>query len=130
MNFVSCNLTTCPLNEQRQCRSPFLMVDLDGKCVIPATGTHDTKSPIENYVEVKECNCKRCDYWVRNEVSGLGQCGNTEPLHFNLRNQDLAVCNTYENQIEEPTFGATIPEGLDRSKKRPQSDNDFLVDLR
>ena len=129
MNFVSCNLTSCPLNEQRQCRSPFLMVDIDGKCAISENGPFDNKSAIENYVEVKECNCKRCNFWERNEVTGLGKCGNTEPLHFNDRNKK-ASCNGFETQIDEPSFGTFVPESQDKSKNRPSGSNDPLVDLR
>jgi len=129
MNFVSCSVSTCPLNESKQCRAPFLMVDLNGNCALLKTGPYDNKSLIENYVEVKECNCKRCNYWERNEASGLGKCGNTEPLHFDKRDEK-AKCHAVETQIEEPPpFEAIVPEDQDRTKKGPPPPP-FLVDIR
>jgi len=101
MNFVSCSVETCPLNTSRQCRAPFLMVDISGNCVIKDKGPHDNKSTTEKYVDIKECNCKKCYYWERNEFTGLGKCGNNDPLHFEKRDEK-AKCKAIDSQIDEP----------------------------
>lgn len=130
MNFVSCSMTSCQLNEMRQCRAPFLMVDINGDCVILESGPHDNKSQVENYVEVKECNCKRCNYWERNEVNGLGKCGNTEPLHFGNR-LTKSKCHSVELQIDEPpAFGTIVPIDQDKSNKPNNEPPPFLVNMK
>lgn len=110
LQFVACNAVDCPMNEGKQCRSPWIMVDKDGKCAIRDQPMTD-KSQVETYVEIKECRCKSCDQWELNEVNKMGQCGFREDLFFRLRKtldyknkvcMAGPFCFTYEKQIDEP----------------------------
>lgn len=110
MQFVTCNETTCPFNEGRECRASFLMIDSNGKCVIKDKGPFDGKAVTQNYVDIRECRCKVCNHWEKDELTEIGQCGLRDSLHFNQRKVDpnqptgpsQAACSTFEQQVEQP----------------------------
>ena len=109
IQFVSCNDESCPLNEGKNCRASWLMVDEDGKCAI-RDQCHDEKSTIETYVDLKECRCESCNNWELDEASQIGQCGLREDLFFRLKKtlkdkKEVFLgpfCFSYEKQISEP----------------------------
>lgn len=125
--FVSCNATSCPLNEQKQCRAPFIAIDADGRCKIMKGGPFDNKAQTENYVEIRSCDCEGCSFFERDEVTNDGQCGQREDLFFsivqnitpkmnNLKDQVIVaegkdlppVCYTFAKQIKPPGYAAKL----------------------
>lgn len=124
--FVSCNAIKCPLNEQKQCRAPFIEIDHDGRCKIINDGPFENKSQTEKYVEIKSCDCEQCSFYEQDEVSGAGQCGHREDLFFSITQnivpkiagQDQVVvpdgrnlppiCYTFAKQIEAPKYSAKL----------------------
>lgn len=113
MQFVSCNDITCPLNEGKQCRAPFIAVGVDGKCLIRDNGPLDGKSETEKYVEIRTCQCQKCNYWELDEARNVGSCGLRESLFFSQdRNEDKTLgkpeCDTYKKQISQPGFSANL----------------------
>lgn len=112
--FVSCTATSCPMNSDKQCRAPFLMVDQEGKCLIMDNGPHECKSPTENYVDIKECRCKGCNHWELNESGHqpIGSCGLGADLFFRLIKDDDGVasagCHDFQKQIKPPDFTAAL----------------------
>lgn len=107
MQFVSCSDVSCPFNELKQCRAPFIAIDEQGLCVIKEGGPFGNKSQTERYVEIKECRCQLCNYWELDDSTNIGSCGLRENLHFEAR-KDLVgpKCSTYDKQIEKPGFSA------------------------
>lgn len=111
--FIACTDSTCPMNEDKQCRSPFIMVDEEGFCSLRKTsGPFDAKSLTENYVDLRECKCYGCDHWELDEATGYGVCGLHEDLFFSIRqmaNGDaFPKCMAFDKQIDPPKFTATI----------------------
>jgi hypothetical protein len=102
--FVACADTSCPLNELKQCRAPFIFVGEDGTCMIRPQGPYENKSQIENYVEIKGCSCQKCNHWEIDQVSNRGICALAADLTFDKQNR----CNDYAKQIAEPGFSATV----------------------
>ena len=106
--FVSCSDQSCPFNEQKGCRSPFIIVVENGKCSIRESGPFDNKASIETYVDIKECRCQKCHHWELDEATNIGRCGFADSLFFNqYRNEPLGpICNTFEKQVQQPGFSA------------------------
>lgn len=105
MQFVTCNETTCPFNENRECRASFLMIDKDGKCAIRDKGPFDGKAQTQGYVDIRECRCKGCNHWEEDDLTKIGQCGLRESLHLNSRKVDdklTAACSAFEKQVAQP----------------------------
>jgi hypothetical protein len=83
LQFIACKAEDCPLNQDRQCRAPFIMVGPDGRCLmrddhVPA----GPKSATENYVDLRACQCSGCDFWERDEANQSGKCGFGADLAF------------------------------------------------
>ena len=112
--FVSCAATKCPMNEGRQCRAPFMAVNGLGACFTKDAGPHDKKSPTENYVDVRACDNKKCNYWEEDKVTGAGVCGYAADLVFVLRQgpdgEEISVCSNFDSQIDQPGFWAKVDE--------------------
>lgn len=120
IQFISCNAEECPLNEDKQCRAPWIVADESGKCLIRANGPYDGKSETEKYVDLMECRCEQCRHWERDQSTLLGQCGLGTDLFFNLKWVENPadpenptpvgpVCNDYDKQISEPPpYSATL----------------------
>lgn len=110
VQFVSCNDTSCPMNQSKTCRAPYLFVDENGNCKIKH-GPKEEPSPIEKYVELRECrNCK-CNQWVLDEASQLGQCNLRADLFFfsdTKKPEDKPICFEYMKQITEPGFPGAV----------------------
>lgn len=108
IQFISCTATDCPLNCDKQCRAPYIMVDEAGKCAIRDGGPYLGKSAIENYVDLRECKCSSCSFWERNEVSQLGQCGFRADLAFSYKKgtdqktTEGPFCRERQKQIDSP----------------------------
>ena len=60
MQFISCSDESCPFNEGKSCRAPFIAINEVGKCMIREDGPFVNKAPTENYVEIRECRCQKC----------------------------------------------------------------------
>jgi len=105
--FIACTECDCPLNENRRCRSSFISVDENGYCTIRNNGPYDPKSLTDNYVEVIECLCQRCQWWEIDEAHNVGRCGFNTELAF-LTDRDLETgtprsrCREIVGQIEPP----------------------------
>lgn len=82
IQFVSCTVTKCPMNADKQCRAPLIMVDEHGFCVTKEDGPHENKSDVEQYVEIRECKCQECDSWEMDFDTDLGRCGLEDRLSF------------------------------------------------
>lgn len=108
--FVTCSATCCPMNESKECRSPFIAVDGKGCCFTHKAGPHKNKYQTQNYVDVRACDNMKCNHWEQDPVTEKGICGLGSDLHFSLREEDLAVCSDFESQIEEPGFWARVDE--------------------
>lgn len=112
MRFVACSAIDCPMNQEKQCRAPFIMVDKEGYCIIKGNGPHDMKSITESYVDIRECRCKDCNNWeidkmLSDETREIGVCGLGLDLFFTKRDvlgTSCAKCNTFEKQISKPGF--------------------------
>lgn len=113
MQFVACNDITCPFNQTKQCRAPFIAIGPDGKCLIRDGGPFENKSETEKYVEIRTCLCQKCNYWELDEARQVGSCGFREDLFFSqARDEDKALgkpeCDTYKKQISQPGFTAPL----------------------
>lgn len=113
MQFVSCSDTTCPMNQDKQCRAPFITINQDGTCKIRDAGPYDGKAETEKYVEIKECQCSKCNHWEQNAATLIGACGLHSNLFFDRKKvQEDAygkpVCDTFHKQITPPGFAASI----------------------
>ena len=114
--FIACKAEDCPYNAERQCRSPSIVVDNDGRC-LGKVAEGVCKSSVEAYVELRECRCESCTSWeerVYREagiLKKLGQCGFGSDLYFQYKNKDLLegpFCNHHERQVNEPAFRALL----------------------
>lgn len=108
--FVSCGDQSCPFNESKTCMAPFIAINEQGFCMIREGGPFDNKAQSENYVEIKECRCQKCNYWELDEAINVGRCGFGEKLFF-VQYKDAPLgpkCNTFDKQIEQPGFSAPI----------------------
>jgi hypothetical protein len=103
LQFVSCNDTSCPLNQSKQCRAPFIFVDENGTCSIRNAGPHDNKAEVETYVDLKRCDCTKCDNWEE-DLLGAGTCGFRGNLFFTDKN----ICHEFEKQVGEPGFATIV----------------------
>lgn len=113
MQFISCTDGGCPMNEDKQCRSPFILVDEEGFCALRRIdGLFDAKSLTENYVDLRECKCFGCNHWELDEASGYGICGLREDLFFSIRaaanGDEFPKCIAYDKQIDQPKFTANL----------------------
>lgn len=99
LQFVSCSDVGCPMNSGKQCRAPFIFVDADGRCSIKANGPYDNKAAIESYVDLKTCDCERCDHWEQDN-QGKGVCGFRADLFFGPGN----ICHEFDKQIGQPGY--------------------------
>lgn len=128
MRFVSCTDESCPLNSQRQCRGPYIMLGENGECVTRIEGPHDNKSETEDYVEIRECCNTRCIHWQQDEESEIGVCGLADDLKIvkvvlqgpdgqELFERDESgktvpkvstVCMIYNNQIQQPDYTSRL----------------------
>lgn len=118
--FIACTADECPLNEDRQCRAPWIAVDEDGRCMILDTGPYDDKSPTEKYVELKGCKCSDCNHYEIDKETLRGDCGLGEDLFFKMlevkddhdpkRGQrDGPFCHAYDKQISKtPAFQTDV----------------------
>lgn len=108
MQFVACGDESCPLNESKSCRAPFIAIDENGQCMIRENGPFLNKSQTENYVEIRECRCQKCNHWEKDQATEVGTCGLREDLFFNsFKNEALGPkCSALEKQIEKPGFSA------------------------
>lgn len=102
--FVACTCISCPMNGDKQCRAPFLMVDEDGHCLIKDAGPYTNKAPTESYVDIMECRCKSCQHNEKDESMATPRfvCGLGEDLFFKLRqvnDKEVALCHAYEKQV-------------------------------
>ena len=105
--FVSCTDEGCPLNQNRRCHSLLISVDEAGCCTIRNNGPHDPKSPTENYVEITECLCQKCQFWELDESTRLGKCGFNASLAFlGMKGETGAYsrCKEISGQVEPPKF--------------------------
>lgn len=105
--FVACTDITCPLNQDRQCRAPFISIDSDGKCMIREGGPFHGKSPTEKHVEIIECQCQKCHHWELDEATNIGACGLRADLFFRQEiGKDSVLgppsCNEYSKQVNPP----------------------------
>ena len=110
IQFVSCADESCPFNEGKGCRAPFIAINELGQCMIREGGPFENKSATENYVEIKECRCQKCNFWELDEAINVGRCGLGENLFF-MQYKDLQLgpkCNVFDKQIPEPGFSATL----------------------
>lgn len=102
------------MNQDKQCRSPFIVVSEDGTCeVCLNNGPFGVKSATENYVELRECKCFACDRWELDEASGFGACSLHGDLFFDVRRAaedipEAPKCSEYDKQIEPPGFAAHL----------------------
>jgi hypothetical protein len=103
MQFISCNDVDCPLNESKQCRAPFIFVAADGTCSVRNSGPYDNKAEVESYVNLKRCECTKCDHWEE-DAMGEGSCGFRGNLFFTAVN----ICHEFEKQIGEPGFATIV----------------------
>lgn len=85
IQFVSCTVTQCPMNEDKQCRAPLIMVDEHGFCITKDEGPHEDKADVECYVKIHECKCEDCDSWEMDFGTDLGRCGLEDRLSFTGR---------------------------------------------
>jgi len=109
IQFISCLATSCPLNEDKQCRSPSITVDADGKCMIRDAGPYNAKSETENYVNLQNCSCKGCRHWEGDDSDTVGQCGFRENLFFSLlEGEEIPTCDEFQRRIGQPGFMATL----------------------
>lgn len=113
VRFVACSETSCPMNCDKQCRAPFLMVDENGYCMIRDGGPYDNKAATESYVDIRECRCKSCNHWEKDEsgVVPVGVCGLGSDLFFSLRSKDgnpASICSDFDKQVDQPGFAATL----------------------
>lgn len=114
MQFVTCTATSCPFNEMKQCRAPYITVDKDGKCLIMAGGPFDGKSQTERHVEIRSCSCETCAHFERDPLADPnakeGVCGLCEPLVFSKEQagDGPPVCMTFAKQIDAPPFATRI----------------------
>lgn len=107
VQFIACSETSCPMNEDKQCRSPFVLVDHAGHCLIRENGPHDEKSQTESYVDLQECGCKKCAHWEENPY-GAGDCGFRADLFFRRLAEGGPVCSQFADQIGEPGYTARL----------------------
>lgn len=108
MQFITCSDEGCPFNKDKSCRAPFVMIDDNGRCLIRDHGPFTFKSETEQYVEIRECRCQKCNHWELDESINMGTCGLRENLHF-IQHKDEPVgpkCSNFEKQIEQPGFNA------------------------
>ena len=108
MQFVTCGDESCPFNENKTCRAPFIAINELGLCMIREGGPFKDKSDVDKYVEIRECRCQKCNFWELDEALNIGRCGLGDPLFFNqTENSPLGPkCSTYEKQIGQPGFSA------------------------
>jgi len=108
MQFISCSDESCPFNEGKSCRAPFIAINEVGKCMIREDGPFVNKAPTENYVEIRECRCQKCNHWELDEALNIGRCGLGESLFMvQYKNEPLGPkCNTFTKQIAQPGFSA------------------------
>ena len=99
IQFVSCTVTKCPMNEEKQCRAPLIMVDEHGFCITKEEGPHENKSPVEQYVEIRECKCKDCDSWEEDFDTDLGRCGLEDRLSFTGRPKNTEETAEHEAEM-------------------------------
>jgi hypothetical protein len=92
------------MNDQKQCRAPFIFVDKDGSCMIRSQGPFENKSEMERYVDLQECHCKKCRHWEVDEATDMGQCGFRAPLFFDKAGK----CDEFAKQVEEPGFSTIV----------------------
>jgi hypothetical protein len=106
--FVTCSDESCPFCEEKQCRSPFVVINEKGQCSIRESGPYDNKASTESYVEIRECQCQKCNHWEVDEYLNMGACGFRESLVFaQYKNEPLGPkCREFEKQIPPPGFAA------------------------
>lgn len=108
MQFVGCSDESCPFNLSKTCRAPYIAIDEEGRCMIREGGPFTTPSPTEQYVEIRECRCQKCNSWELDEETGIGTCGLRDSLVF-IQQKDQQVgpkCTVFEKQISQPGFTA------------------------
>jgi hypothetical protein len=122
------------MNESRQCRSEKIDVGENGACLTKDDDPPGKKSELERHVMINQCSNQECDDWEEDYGTGKGRCGLEAPLSFcgrwdaeqrgaearpgvtsaDLTRKELAGgearCQTFEKQIGEPPWTATLPE--------------------
>lgn len=110
MQFVSCSDESCPFNEGKNCRAKLIAINELGQCMIRENGPFSDKSQTEQYVEIRECRCQKCNHWELDEELNVGRCGLADSLHF-MQHKDEQLgpkCIVFEKQITQPGFSATL----------------------
>ena len=128
VQFVSCTVVSCPMNQDKQCRSETIDVDEDGVCMTQGS-QEGTPSPTERHVTINECKCEECDDWEKDDHTEKGRCGLEEPLFFIGRwpervtpepgedvaeckrkelSEGRAKCQVFEKKIGEPPWSASL----------------------
>lgn len=110
MQFVACSDESCPLNQQKSCRAPFIAIDENGRCMIREGGPFANMAQTEQYVEIRECRCQKCASWELDEVHQVGSCGLKESLTF-VQKKDEQIgpkCTVIDKQIAQPGFSANV----------------------
>jgi hypothetical protein len=76
--------------------------------MIRVGGPFENKSQTEQYVEIRECRCQKCNSWELDEVMNIGVCGLRADLFFaQYKNEELGPkCNVFDKQIATPGFSA------------------------
>jgi hypothetical protein len=72
--------------------------------MIRMNGPHDGKVEVESYVDLRRCDCSKCNHWEKDENLGHGVCAFGGNLFFNNGN----ICHEFAKQIGEPGFAATV----------------------
>lgn len=106
MRFVSCTDADCPLNESNVCRASFIRIGNSGRCKAKKDHVSQPKSQTDQYVEIQECQCQKCDHWEFDQSTGAGSCALGNDLVF-LKTSNSPLCNDYMKQIDSPGFTAT-----------------------
>ncbi len=108
--FITCDFTSCPMNENKTCRSPYIEINKDALCITNEDPPVGLKTQSENYVEVKTCACFSCNNWEE-DSNGKGCCGYGSSLHFRDRtdsDKPKAKCKEFDGQIDQPpAYNAT-----------------------
>lgn len=85
------------------------MVDQDGRCIVRHDGPHENKSVTDNYVEIRECSCQKCNHWELENDGETGKCGLGAGLALVDKSEDHGpICSDYKKQIGEPGFAARL----------------------
>jgi hypothetical protein len=109
--FISCTEHRCPMNQERRCRSAFISVDENGCCTIRNNGPYNPRSQTDNYVEITECLCQKCQWWEVDEAARLGKCGFNCALAFLIGDDENGIpysrCREISSQIEPPKLSRT-----------------------